>query len=153
MIYEETLFHQLKRINMNLFKIAHTLLKDEPLCNSIKREQFPVFMVLYENPSMTQQEIANMLLRDKSSVQRTISSFEQKGLVTISHSETDKRTNIVSLTEEGIKIAENANKLQDKLQKVAIESIPAEHRDGIFDQLKLLAHYLEQKEIDSTIKK
>lgn len=153
MIYEETLFHQLKRINMNLFKIAHTLLKDESVCNSIKRDQFPVFMVLYENPSMTQQEIANMLLRDKSSVQRTISSFEKKGLVTISHSETDKRTNIVSLTAAGIQIAENANKLQDKLQAIAIDSIPKAHRDGIFDQLKLLAHYLEQKVTDTTNKK
>lgn len=67
----------------------------------IQVEQLPVLMCIYCSGEMSQQEIANMACRDKSSVQRTITYLVKNNLAEVAQDVTDKRKNIVRLTKEG----------------------------------------------------
>lgn len=67
----------------------------------LKAEQIPVMMVISKNPNITQQEIANILERDKSSVFRTINSLTNKKLISITKDPNNGRQNFVNITEKG----------------------------------------------------
>ncbi|WP_158826146.1 MarR family winged helix-turn-helix transcriptional regulator [Mucilaginibacter lacusdianchii] len=108
----------MKKCNINkdllLFKIfdihkiicnkANKTLSKEGL--QIQVEQAPVLMVAYYNGPQSQQEIADELMRDKSSVLRTVNYLEKAGYVKIELDSNDKRKKLVMLTEAGTSLAE-----------------------------------------------
>lgn len=67
----------------------------------LKAEQIPVIMIISKNKNITQQEIANQLERDKSSIFRTINSLSSKGLISISKDPDNGRQNFVNMTKKG----------------------------------------------------
>ena len=139
---KDTLFFQMHRIHIVMFRLANKYLLEEKF--PIKSEQFPVLISIYKCGSCSQQEIANLIHRDKSSVQRTILAFEKKGLVTIKPSAQDKRKNLVSTTEKGTEVA---LKLKDVIQKVEDEIMQifdAEIKLNHIHSLKVIADNLEQ---------
>lgn len=65
-------------------------------------EQFKVMVVLWKEKSSTQQNIADFVGKDKTSVTRLIAGLEKRSLIQRSTDETDKRCNLVTLTAQGI---------------------------------------------------
>lgn len=64
-------------------------------------EQFKVMVVLWKEGSSTQQEIADFVGKDKTSVTRLISGLEKRSLIRRCADTTDKRCNLVTLTPQG----------------------------------------------------
>jgi DNA-binding MarR family transcriptional regulator len=110
-----------------LFKIFHI---HKIICNkankylskdglAIQVEQIPVLMVIYYTGLQSQQEIADELLRDKSSVLRTVSWLEKAGYIIVEPDTTDKRKKLLKLTKQGQqlaeKIAEETSGMDDKM--------------------------------------
>jgi len=80
----------------------------------IQVEQVPVLMVLYYKGPQSQQEIADTLLRDKSSVLRTIALLQQANYVQVQADLVDKRKKTIKLTENGQQLGEKiANEVSD----------------------------------------
>jgi len=73
----------------------------------IQVEQLPVMMCCYYKGAISQQEIADLASRDKSSIQRTVTYFVKHGLAEIVSDVADKRKNIVRLTYEGNKLGKS----------------------------------------------
>lgn len=101
-----------------LFKIFHI---HKIICNKankffskegivIQVEQIPVLMTLFYNGPQTQQDIANELLRDKSSVLRTVASLVTVGYLVVTPDGTDKRKKLITLTVKGEEAAQWINK-------------------------------------------
>lgn len=65
-------------------------------------EQFKVMVVLWKEKSSTQQNIADFVGKDKTSVTRLIAGLEKRSLIQRSTDKTDKRCNLVTLTLQGI---------------------------------------------------
>ncbi|HQS66314.1 MAG TPA: MarR family winged helix-turn-helix transcriptional regulator [Sulfuricurvum sp.] len=65
-------------------------------------EQFKVMVVLWKEKSSTQQNIADFVGKDKTSVTRLIAGLEKRSLIQRSTDKTDKRCNLVTLTAQGI---------------------------------------------------
>lgn len=65
-------------------------------------EQFKVMVVLWKEKSSTQQNIADFVGKDKTSVTRLIAGLEKRSLIQRSTDKTDKRCNLVTLTTQGI---------------------------------------------------
>lgn len=65
-------------------------------------EQFKVMVVLWKEKSSTQQNIADFVGKDKTSVTRLIAGLEKRSLIQRVTDETDKRCNLVTLTPQGI---------------------------------------------------
>lgn len=65
-------------------------------------EQFKVMVVLWKEKSSTQQNIADFVGKDKTSVTRLIAGLEKRSLIQRCTDKTDKRCNLVTLTPQGI---------------------------------------------------
>jgi len=65
-------------------------------------EQFKVMVVLWQEGSSTQQNIADFVGKDKASVTRLIAGLEKRSLIARSAHKDDKRCNLVTLTSQGI---------------------------------------------------
>ncbi|MCF2500064.1 MarR family winged helix-turn-helix transcriptional regulator [Dyadobacter chenhuakuii] len=65
-------------------------------------EQLPILMVVYfQEHAMTQQEIANLLQKDKAGIQRSVQTLHKDGFLKIESDIEDKRKNLVTLTPSG----------------------------------------------------
>lgn len=86
---------------------------------NIQFEQIPVLMVAYYHGPVSQQDIADEITRDKSSVLRTIASLESAGFLQVQPDATDKRKKLVSITDTGEdlakKIAGEAEAIDDQM--------------------------------------
>ncbi|MDT3401895.1 MarR family winged helix-turn-helix transcriptional regulator [Mucilaginibacter terrae] len=72
----------------------------------IQVEQIPVLMVVHHLGPQSQQDIAHELLRDKSSVLRTVGSLQTAGYLKVEHDTIDKRKKLVKLAPQGAWLAE-----------------------------------------------
>ncbi|WP_342647625.1 MarR family transcriptional regulator [Mucilaginibacter sp. CSA2-8R] len=72
---------------------------------NIQFEQIPVLMVAYYHGPVSQQDIADEIVRDKSSVLRTIASLESSGFLKVKPDVTDKRKKLISITDTGADLA------------------------------------------------
>lgn len=100
----------------------------------IQVEQFPVLMIPYFEGTISQQEIADITSRDKSSILRSVTSLTGKGLVVTATDPFDKRRKLVQLTKEGKKLAEKIALQLIEIDKVVFSCLTAEENET-FKQL------------------
>lgn len=77
----------------------------------ISPEQFLVMDTLWDEGRMSQQSIANIILKDKNSVVKLIDGLEKKGLVVRVADKQDRRQNLIEITDYAIKIKEDVTDL------------------------------------------
>ncbi len=111
---ENTLF-KLFELHKTAFNKATKLFVNDGI--EVPIDQLPVLMVVYYEGEMSQQAIADKLLRDKSSILRSIISLEAKGFVLVSSDGADKRKKIIALTRIGETQAEMIAKKLTELDK------------------------------------
>ena len=63
-------------------------------------EQFMLIDLLWNHGEMTQQELADMMQKDKNSVTSLVDAIERKGFVVRRQNKTDRRSNTLVLTEK-----------------------------------------------------
>lgn len=80
-------------------------------------EQFKVMVVLWKEGSSTQQNIADFVGKDKTSVTRLIAGLEKRSLIQRSTACQDKRCNHVTLTPQGVALEQpTMNVLEEATQ-------------------------------------
>src|SRR5690606_7919350 len=85
-------------------------------------EQYLVMDTLWDEGVLSQQQIADILIKDKNSVTKLIDALESKGLVKRIADTRDRRQNKIHLTE-------NAAALKDDITSIAIETTNTIIRD------------------------
>ncbi len=108
---------------------------------------FPVFFVLSEDGTKTVTEIADQIGHSQPSVTKIVKEMEKAGLVKDNLKATDKRKNVVGLTEKGNKLAEQIIKVQCADIDIAIDGIIAEATHNLWEALTEWEFLLEQKSI------
>lgn len=91
-------------------------------------EQFPVLMIPYFKGTISQQEIADICGRDKSSILRSIASLAGKNFLVTAQDPFDKRKKMVQLTKEGKALAEVIAQEIIKLDEMVFSCLSAEER-------------------------
>ena len=75
-------------------------------------EQLPILMVVYfQEHALTQQDIANVLQKDKAGIQRSVQTLHKDGFLKIESDIEDKRKNLISLTPSGKFVCERIQSL------------------------------------------
>ncbi len=67
----------------------------------LTREQWSVLAVLWKTDGCSQQLIADTTSRDKPSITRLVDNLVKEGYVTREQHESDRRTNLIYLTQKG----------------------------------------------------
>jgi len=99
-------------------------------------EQFKVMMVLWTEGSSTQQNIADFVGKDKTSVTRLIAGLEKRSLIRRCADKNDKRCNHVTLTPHG-------KALEKPTMSVVSDAIAVLHRDIDPDELAITLRVLK----------
>lgn len=98
-------------LNCSLIKIFSKELSKNNI--NLTPEQYLVMDILWDQGTLSQQAIADIIQKDKNSVTKFIDSLEKKGLVSRVVNKNDRRINNIIVSEEGLK-------LKDKTTEVAI---------------------------------
>lgn len=129
---------QIGALNLRILRECNKIFKESNL--PLEMDQIPVILSLYYLNGGTQQEVAQRIQRDKSSVNRTISFLQKNELVKTSEDANDKRKTIIELTATGKKIAKKASELLENLDKSVTEVLTVKEKEQFQDMLlKLIA--------------
>jgi DNA-binding MarR family transcriptional regulator len=90
---------------------------------NIQVEQIPVLMVIHYNGAQSQQEIAHELLRDKSSIMRTVISLEASGYIKTEPDTTDKRKKLVNLMPKGIELTNRLSAEMGEMDRMMFNNL------------------------------
>lgn len=129
-------FH-MHRIKCAVFRTLNKKLVSMRL--PVQMEQIPVLFSLYTGGDLSQQEIANITERDKSSIQRTIKILQDKQLVVVQQDQFDKRKNIVHITAEGKCVTSKIRKTLIEAEEEVFSAVEENDREGFFKILKRIS--------------
>ena len=107
-------------------------------------EQIPVLMIPYYVGILSQQEIADKISRDKSSVLRTVVSLTHAGLLVVATDPFDKRRKLVQLTVEGRRVASKIADVLSKINDQLFSCFSEEEKNAFRALLNKLAQCTEQ---------
>lgn len=100
-------------------------------------EQFKVMVVLWKEGSSTQQNIADFVGKDKTSVTRLIAGLEKRSLIQRVTDTADKRCNLVTLTVQGVALEKPTMEVLEKATRYL-------HRGIDPDELAITLRVLKQ---------
>lgn len=103
---------------------------------NLTAEQYLVMDTLWNEGTLTQQEIAFIIQKDKNSVTQFIDNLEKKGLVARSVSKEDRRVNNIVVTQEGMALKDSTKQLAIETMNKALEGIPEKDVVVFVDVLK-----------------
>ncbi|MDG4857395.1 MarR family winged helix-turn-helix transcriptional regulator [Streptomyces sp. T-3] len=95
----------------------------------------------------TQAQLAEIGDMDKTTMVVTVDALEKAGLAERRPSSTDRRARIIAVTEEGAKVAEQSQKIVDRVHESALGALPDDERKVLLRALnRLVTGHLETPE-------
>lgn len=107
---------------------------------NITPEQFLLTDALWDNGILSQQQIADIMLKDKNSVVKLIDGLEKKGLVTREPDPQDRRQNLIKVTASAIEMKEDVTNIAMGAVNLIIKDIP---KQELYFFIKVLAKMAE----------
>ena len=96
-------------------------------------EQWSVLYHLWKEDCLSQQELCNRTFRDKPSITRLIDNLEKQSLVKRMPSKTDRRINLVCLTEPAKNLQQLTKHLANQTMSEALVGVKKEDIDIVKD--------------------
>lgn len=84
--------------------------------------QYLVLLILWDNDSVTVSDITKKLLLNTNTVSPLLKRMEKSQLIERNKCREDERSLIISLTEKGLKLKDEASKVPEIILKVLLES-------------------------------
>ncbi|KQS32866.1 MarR family winged helix-turn-helix transcriptional regulator [Dyadobacter sp. Leaf189] len=108
-------------------------------------EQLPILMVVYfQEHAMTQQDIANVLQKDKAGIQRSVQTLHKDGFLKIESDIEDKRKNMVTLTASGKFVCERIQALVIAFDNQVMEHFTEDERKTFMGFLDRVTAVIEK---------
>ena len=98
----------------------------------------------YSDTETIQQDIADIVKKDKSAVLRQIDNLEKKNLVQRTVAPNDRRRNIIHITDEGLNLINEVNNKLDEMQSFLSDGLEASDLDIFY---KVLNHFRTKAKI------
>ncbi len=123
----------------NKFKLYITTIFQKKGHN-ITPEQFLLMDALWDNGILSQQQIADTILKDKNSIVKLIDGLEKKGLVKRVSDAQDRRQNLIELSPYALSIKDDVSKAAMDAVNLIIKDIPTSE---MYIFIKVLAKMAE----------
>jgi len=137
----DSFFFQVLRMRKVIFRKTAMLLTEEGM--QLQIEQLPILVILQKKGTLSQRELSDMTMRDKSSILRSVIALQKKGLLLIEQDILDKRKNNIDLSAEGTELAKKIGILMRKAEHDALSVFSDEERKNVFQTMKEYADRLE----------
>ena len=110
---------------------------------NITPEQYLVLDILWENEPLSQQNIADIIQKDKNSVTKIIDSLEKKNLVNRVVDKTDRRINKIELTKEGTDLEKVTTEVAINFMNDVVKGVDKQELDNFVKVMLQLKNNLE----------
>lgn len=110
---------------------------------NITPEQYLVLDILWEKQSLSQQNIADIIQKDKNSVTKIIDSLEKKQLVRRVMDQKDRRINKIELTDEAIALEKITTDVAINFMNDTIKGIDNKDLDSFVNVMRQIKENLE----------
>lgn len=135
---------------LNIFRVAHLVGRGTNrelarLGFSLQLEQVQILVLafLHSDVPLSQQDIADVLQKDKAGIQRSVKTLERDGYLRINSDQNDRRRNLITLTPAGKLVAQEVMGRTLELDKQLTNHLNPEEVRGLLNVLKKLASMLE----------
>lgn len=140
---KNTLQFKLGNVARLIFKKLNSELSQEGI--PVLAEQVPILMIVYfKEQSITQQDIANVLQKDKAGIQRSVQTLHKDGFLKIESDIEDKRKNLISLTASGKFVCEKIQTLAMNFNNQIMEHFTNEERSTFLSFLNRVGAIIEK---------
>lgn len=112
---------------------------------NITPEQYLVLDILWEKQSLSQQNIADIIQKDKNSVTKIIDSLEKKQLVRRVMDQKDRRINKIELTDEAIALEKITTEVAINFMNDTIKGVDNKDLDSFVNVMRQIKDNLENK--------
>lgn len=116
---------------------------------NVTPEQYLVLDILWEKQSLSQQNIADIIQKDKNSVTKIIDSLEKKNLVNRVVDKKDRRINKIELTQEGLALEKITTEVAINFMYDTVKDIDNQDLDKFVEVMRKLKYNLDN--IDDTL--
>ena len=110
---------------------------------NITPEQYLVLDILWEKQSLSQQNLADIIQKDKNSVTKIIDSLEKKQLVRRVMDQKDRRINKIELTDEAIALEKITTEVAINFMNDTIKGIDNKDLDSFVNVMRQIKDNLE----------
>lgn len=140
---KNTIPFMLGSVTRLVFKRLNAALTEENI--PVLAEQLPILMVVYfQEQAYTQQDIANVLQKDKAGIQRSIQTLNKDGFLKIESDISDKRKNLISLTASGKFVCEKVQTLAIAFHNQIMENFSEEEKASLNTLLSKISNIIEK---------
>ena len=108
-------------------------------------QDFGILMRLKKQGAITQLQLGEQLMRDKTTVTRRVDRLVKKGLLERMENPEDRRSFLVQLTSEGGSAVSSMIPLVGGFQQELLEGVPDEKRDALFQVLAMISNKILQQ--------
>lgn len=147
MVYEELKLEN--QVCFPVYAASRLIIRQyQPLLSklNITYPQYLVLMVLWEKDKITVNEISEKLILNTNTITPLLKRMQKIGLIEKIKSKSDERKTIISLTEKGIKMMDEAVKIPHQLiSNINTEKISAEELISLKSQLNHLIEVLKNQ--------
>lgn len=140
---------RLRRLSEHLTEEAYNVYRLYDI--DLQPKWFPVFYVLSQGQEKSISTIANEIGHSQPSVSKIVREMAKKGIVIESKDDTDKRKNVVSLTEQGREMTHKIE-YQYKDVNIVIENALAETNANLWHAIEEWEYLLAQKSLFKRVK-
>lgn len=110
---------------------------------NITPEQYLVLDILWEKQSLSQQNIADIIEKDKNSVTKIIDSLEKKSLVKRVVDKNDRRINKIELTEEAFALEKITTDVAINFMNDTVKGVDSQDLDNFVKVMHQIKNNLE----------
>ena len=118
---------------------------------NVTPEQYLVLDILWEKQSLSQQNIADLIQKDKNSVTKIIDSLEKKNLVNRVVDQKDRRINKIELTKEGLALEKITTEVAINFMNDTVKDIDNQDLDRFVEVMRKLKDNLDNIEATLTV--
>ncbi|MBQ7533762.1 MAG: MarR family transcriptional regulator [Bacteroidales bacterium] len=118
---------------------------------NVTPEQYLVLDILWEKQSLSQQNIANLIQKDKNSVTKIIDSLEKKNLVNRVVDQKDRRINKIELTKEGLALEKITTEVAINFMNDTVKDIDGQDLDKLVEVMRKLKDNIDNIEATLTV--
>lgn len=116
--------HGMVKVNLAFKSFMRNKFKENNI--DITFEMLQVLRFLWKKDGVNQQEIADTIIKDKSSLTYLIDNLARRELVQRTEDSHDRRNKIITLTEQGHQLKDVINPWLEEMYQVAAKDVPYE---------------------------
>ncbi len=111
---------------------------------ALTREQWSIMAVLWEQDGRTQQALADATYRDRPGTTRLLDNLEKEALVVRRAHKTDRRTNLIFLTQKGKDIQKSVIQALTQTMEIITQNISPAQLDALRVVFEIINHNIQQ---------